>query len=286
MATATRQCIRIFGVIFALTLCVIAVYDYLRPRIYEATGVVGLARDGSMQVYDVSPQRLAIKWITPNYGRVAEKIPKSQQAVFMKPYDHAPAVSEDALSGVLKRNMSSREVSEGVEISYQHPDPSMALLGATLFVEDAISNYAELEKATRLEQLGELELRLEHQKRNVEEMIRELDVLRARQTDAAESSVTIDEAHQRLQTNVEFRNRIEKRITEMRIGPDHANELKVLNPPTLPHPDSYLRPRFLREFRWRLMLATALGGVAAMAVGVVSIVTRRHVPADKQPEAV
>lgn len=253
-----------FGAVFALTLSVIATYDHLRLRTYEAVGVVGLPWNKSMMFYDAYMQKPIMEWTTPDFDQVAGKIPKPQQALFMEPYGYDPAAGVDAIIVVLKRNMSRRaRFSEAVEISYQHPDPHMALLGATLFVEEAISNYVAREKTKRLMDLGELEIRIEQQKRTVGEMAHELDVFKKLKTDSRDSSEIINRA-KRLQANIELRDLLEKRITEMRAGPDPSDELRVLNPPTLPHPDSYLRPRFLREFRWRLMLATALGGVAVI----------------------
>ncbi|HSI13307.1 MAG TPA: hypothetical protein VK961_14750, partial [Chthoniobacter sp.] len=238
MTTTTRRSARMFGAVFALTLCVIATYEHLRLRTYEAVGVVGLPWDKSMMFNDVSKrQKPIMEWTMPDFDQVAGKIPKHQQALFMDPYGYDPASGVDAIIVVLMRHMSRRApFSEAVEISYQHPDPHMALLGATLFVEEAISNYVAREKTKRLMDLGELEIRIEYQKRTIGELAHELDVFKKLKTDSTDSSEVINRA-KRLQANIELRDLLEKRITEMRAGPDPSDELRVLNPPTLPHPD-------------------------------------------------
>jgi polysaccharide biosynthesis transport protein len=268
----------VFCVVFVGVWSLITAYSHLKPRVYESTGVLRFLPNSPL----ISVDDLKAPW-SANQGRrpiptaaeidfehVARAVPVTERAAFMMPYGYGKDADVPIIAGLLRRNLTIVPIRLSLlhKIWYRHPDPRMAQLGADLFVNEIMTHHLRMSEEETARALYDLGIRAKQQALTVEELTRDLALIRERAVagspDATEFRKVVEEHERRLQINEDLLDNLNRRIRDT--SARHTSSLHLIDRPVIPKPDAYLISPYIKNLRWRFAAAGILGVVAVMLV--------------------
>lgn len=273
---------RVFCAVFVAMMIAVTVYAWRQPRVYEARGELEIRRivplpDAPAMVVEESAISCGEDLNTTRevvasrvmLRRVTDRLSVNERDAFLEPYGRG-GDSDEAIEQLIRTNriLAMAPKTWRLELRFRHPDRLIASRIVEVFLDESVAYEAGRRMDDTAYAVRMLTERSEQVAKQVETFHRELAAYRESRPELGATELEKDDAYQALSKKAEDDRKLHKmileRLSDANSGDQRGWGWRIIQAPTVPSADEYLRAPIFRNLGWGVLLAAATAALAAV----------------------